>query len=91
MAQVLPTGGGLTLTTPIVPSTETALHVPSLAINVDDHTGWLTYQILDAGGNVLSTNVIQLTAAQVNAIGAQVKTLIYTHLQALLGITGTVT
>lgn len=91
MAQTLPTGGGLTLTTPITPPTETALHVSSLTINVDEHTGWLNYQILDTNGNVLSTGIVQFTSAQVNALGAQVKTLIYTHLQALLGVSGTVT
>ncbi len=90
LSQVLPPGGGLTLTTPAAQPSLTAYAITGVHLNISEGTGFLNYNVLDANGNVLSSGVANLSQAQVNAAGNTLKTLAYQHLAALLSLVGTV-
>lgn len=90
LSQVLPPGGGLTLTNPAAQPSFTAYAITGVHLNVSEGTGFLNFNVLDANGNVLSSGVATLTPAQVNAAASNLKTLAYQHLAVLLSLVGTV-
>lgn len=81
----------LTLATPAEAYAFSGVNIVSFSIGLITGNAQIIVQILDANGNVVRTQTVQLSSAAATALGTALKTVLYNQVQTALGVTGTVT